>query len=153
MNEPDLVTAIQRRARLRSEGEARKLLEGVLQALAHVLPKQQVDALCACIPADAVWCLRCGPATPDPLVDSEVFVGWVMSSIETTGGPDQTLGGDDPLAALTGVEAHARIEAVLDELWKHMDTALRGSVGACLPSGVADHLARGDATSQHQGEP
>jgi uncharacterized protein (DUF2267 family) len=145
MNDPDLVTAIQRRAGLRSAGEARRLLEGVLQALAYVLPAEQCDAVCACIPDDAVWCLRCGPATPDPLIDSEVFLGWVMSLVDTTGGPDQTLGGEDPLAAVAGEEAHARVGAVLDELWERLDASSRGAVVACLPRGVADHLVPGDA--------
>jgi uncharacterized protein (DUF2267 family) len=146
MNDPDLVTAIQHRAGLRTAAEARRLLEGVLQALAYVLPAEQGDAVCACIPEDAVWCLRCGPATPDPLIDSEVFLGWVMSSVETTGGPDQTLGGEDPLAAVAGEEAHARVRAVLDELWERLDASSRRAVGACLPSGVADHIVPGDAT-------
>lgn len=152
MNAPDLVTAIQRRAGLRSAGEARRLLESVLQALAYVLPAEQSDAVCACVPEDAAWCLRCGPAAPDPLVDSEVFLGWVMSSVETTGGPDQTLGGEDPLAAVAGEEAHTRVHAVLDELWERLDASSQDAVGACLPSGVADHLVHRDATPPQQEE-
>jgi len=134
----DLVQAIQRRARLRSPEEARQILGGVLQALAYVLPPEQCEAVCACIPADAVWCLQCGPRTPDPLIDSEVFLGRVMSSLETTGGADQTLGGEDPLAALAHEEAHARVGAVLAELWERLDATSRPAVHACLPHGVAE---------------
>lgn len=152
MNDTDLVTAIQRRAGLRSAAEARRLLEGVLQALAHVLPAEQSDALCACIPEDAVWCLRCGPSTPDPLIDSEVFLGWVMPSVETTAGPDQTLGGEDPLAALAGDQARALVRAVLDELWARLDDPSRRAVGACLPRGVADELVHGDATRPQEAQ-
>ncbi|WP_134773299.1 DUF2267 domain-containing protein [Ornithinimicrobium flavum] len=141
MSEHDLVTAIQRRAGLRTTSESKRLLEGVLQALAYVLPAEHIDAVCACVPEDLVWCLRCGPGTPDPLIDSEVFLGWVMSSVETTGGSDQTLGGDDPLAATAGVEGQARVRAVLDELWQRVDARSQDAVAACLPSGVADHLS------------
>lgn len=144
MRDEDLVTAIQHRAGLRSASEARRVLEGVLQALAYVLPPEQRDAVCACIPEDAVWCLHCGPATPDPLIDSDVFLGWVMASVETTGGPDRTLGGEDPLAALAGEEARARAGAVLGELWERLDTASRAAVGACLPRGVADVMGPSD---------
>jgi uncharacterized protein (DUF2267 family) len=151
MNDSGLVAAIQRRARLGTPGEARALLEGVLRALAHVLPAEQTEAICACIPEDAEWCIRSGPSTPDPLIDREVFLGWVMSSLETTGGPDQTLGGEDPLATVAGEEAHTRVGAVLDELWERLDMSSRGAVGACLPSGVADHLTQGHVTT-HQEE-
>lgn len=139
----DLVQAIQQRARLRSRDEARRILEGVLQALAHVLPPEQCDAVCACIPADAVWCLQCGPRTPDPLIDSEVFLGWVMSSLETTGGADRTLGGEDPLAAYAHEEARARIGAVLAELWERLDATSGPGVRACLPQGVAEMTGAG----------
>ncbi|AXY49810.1 hypothetical protein YT1_0353 [Rhodococcus ruber] len=126
-------------------------MAGVLQALAHVLPREHADTICGCIPQDLVWCLRCGPTTPDPLIDSNVFLGWVMSSIETTGGTDHTLGGGDPLAAMVGKEAHARIRAVLEELWPLLDVPTRDAVRAYLPSGVAAH-APGTAGPQHRGE-
>lgn len=151
MAETDLVTAIQHRSGLRSAAQARRLLEGVLQALAHVLPAEQCEALCACIPEDAVWCLRCGPSSPDPLIDSEVFLGWVMPSVETTGGPDRTLGGEDPLAAVAGDQARALVRAVLDELWERLDDPSRQAVGACLPMGVADELMHADGTRQREG--
>lgn len=142
MDGHDLVSEIQRGARLRSAAEARRLLESTLQALAYVLPAEQREAVCTCVPEDARWCLRCGPDTPDPLIDSEVFLGWVMSAVETTGGPDQTLGGEDSLAALAGDEARARVRAVLEALWERMDAPLRTAVGACLPHGVAGVDAR-----------
>lgn len=150
MNDSDLVTAIQHRARLGTSEEARALLEGVLRALAHVLPREHTDAVCACIPEDAEWCMRSGPATPDPLIDREVFLGWVVTSVETTGGPDRTLGGEDPLATVAGEEAHARVGVVLDELWERLDVSSRGAVGACLPSGLADHLAYRDVSADQE---
>lgn len=151
MNDPDLVVAIQNRTGLRTANEARRLLERVLKALAHVLPAEQADAVCACVPEDAVWCLHCGPATPDLLIDKEVFLGWAVPAVDTTGGPDQTLGGEDSLAALAGEEAHALVNAVLDELWERLDPSMRGSVGACLPRGLADHLVHGEAAVQQAG--
>lgn len=140
MNHTDLPTAIQLRAGLRSAEEARTLLQGVLQAIAYVLPGELSVALCACIPEEEVWCLMGGPSVPDALVDSEVFLGWVMSSIETTGGPDHTLGGEAPLAAVAGEEALVRVRIVLDELWERLEETSRPAFGACLPSGVADRL-------------
>lgn len=137
----DLVEVLRRRAGLRSAEEARRLLEGLLQALAHVLPVEECDALCACLPEDAVWCLHCGPATPDPLIDSDIFLGWVMSSMETTGGPDRTLGGEDPLGAMTAGEARARVGAGLEVLWERLDPEHRAAVGACLPAGVGVPLS------------
>lgn len=138
MASDDLVTVIQRRAHLRSAAEAKRLLEGVLQALAHVLPAEQREAVCACVPAEAVWRLQCGPRTPDPLIDSDLFLGWVMSCVETTAGPDQTLGGEDPLATLAGDEARARVGSVLEALWDRMDTLAGAVVAACLPGGLMD---------------
>lgn len=149
MNDTELLTAIQLRAGLRGVEEARKLLQGVLQALAYVLPGELSDAVCACIPEEDMWCLRCGPSVPDSLVDSEVFLGWVVSSVETTGGADHTLGGEDPLAALAGEEARVRVRVVLDELWERMDESSRPGFGACLPSGVADRL--GDTGMRQEG--
>lgn len=134
----DLVATIQRRACLRSPEEARQLLEGVQQALAHVLPTEQCDVVCACVPDDAHWCLHCGPKTPDPLIDSEVFLGWAMSSVETIGGPDQTLGGDDPLAALAGDEVRERVRVVLDELWMRLSGSAVAAIAARLPAGVLE---------------
>ena len=142
MEREDLVGAIRRRSRLRSEAEARRVLEGVLQALAHVLPAEHRDAVCDCVPEDAIWCLRCGPEVPDPLIDSEVFLGWVMSSVETTGAADQTLGGEDPLAATAGDEARERVRVVLDELWVRLDESLVPAIVACLPAGVTEPAER-----------
>lgn len=111
-----LTQAIQRRAHLRSEDEAKHALQGVLQALAHVLPSDEADVICGCVPDDLVWCMRCGPGTPDPLIDSEVFLGWVMSSLDATAGQDQTLGGEVSLAALAADEVRGRARVVLDEI-------------------------------------
>lgn len=138
MESNELVTAIRDRARLRSDAEAQQLLEGVLQALAHVLPRDYCDVVCRCVPDAMVWCLHCGPRQPDPLIDSELFLGWVMSSIETTGGADETLGGDDPLGSLAGDEARARVRIVLDELWARMDRTTAEEIMACLPCGIAE---------------
>jgi uncharacterized protein (DUF2267 family) len=134
----DLCAAVQRRASLRGKAEAEQLVQGVLKALAYVLPAQQIDAVCGCVPAVLSWCLRCGPAAPDPLVDSELFLGWVMSSLETTGGGDRTLGGEDPLASLAGDEARYRVQAVLEELWLRMDAEQARACSACVPAGLAD---------------
>ncbi|MEJ7841419.1 MAG: DUF2267 domain-containing protein [Rubrobacter sp.] len=141
MESSELVENIRRRARLRSAEEARRLLEGTLQALAHVLPEEHIDALFDCMPEGLIWCLRCGPPEPDPLIDDELFLGWVMSSIETTGARDDTLGGDDPLAALIGDEARERVRVVLEELWPRLGDR-SAEVSACLPEGLAGSTER-----------
>ncbi|MBI2765912.1 MAG: DUF2267 domain-containing protein [Chloroflexi bacterium] len=134
----DICDAVQGRASLPGKAEATELVQGVLQALAYVLPPEQIAAACACLPGDLHWCLRCGPATPDPLIDSELFLGWVMSSLETTGGSDRTLGGEDPLASLAADEARYRVQLVLEELWRRMDAEQARACAACLPPGLAD---------------
>lgn len=131
-----LLADVRARAALRSDAEAELLVQGVLQALAHVLPSEHCDTLCDCVPENLVWCLHCGPSVPDALVDSELFLGWVMSSVETTGPPDQTLGGDDPVAAYAGDEARARVRIVLDELWRRLEAPAAAAIGACLPVGL-----------------
>ena len=136
MTSEGLLADIQTRAALRSEAEARLLLQGVLQALAHVLPPEHCDTLCGCVPEEFVSCLHCGPAVPDALIDSELFLGWVMPSIETTGPPDQTLGGEDPLAAYAGDEARARVRLVLDELWRRLEAPAASAISGCLPDGL-----------------
>jgi uncharacterized protein (DUF2267 family) len=134
----DICGAVRQRVSLPSAAEAEQLVQGVLQALAYVLPPQQIEALCACVPDDLSWCLRCGPATPDPLIDSELFLGWVMSSLETTGGSDRTLGGEDPLASLAADEARYRVQVVLAELWRRLDGEQARACAACVPVGLAD---------------
>lgn len=136
----DLVAAVQDRLALKHRSEAEQLVQGVLQGLAYVLPTDVLDSLCECIPSDLGWCLRCGPGAQDPLIDSELFLGWVMSSIETTGGGDRTLGGEDPLAALAGDEARHRVQAVLEELFGRVDDALAAACTACLPAGLLDAI-------------
>lgn len=138
-----LVADIQTGCALRSEAEARLLLQGVLQALAHVLPPEHCDTICGCVPEEFVWCLYCGPAVPDGLIDSELFLGWVMPSIETTGPPDQTLGGEDPLAAYAGDEARARVRVVLDELWRRLEAPAALAISGCLPEGLDSPAASG----------
>jgi hypothetical protein len=141
MENSELVENIRRRARLRGAEEAWLLLEGTLQALAHVLPEEHIDALCGCVPEGLIWCLRCGPPEPDPLIDHELFLGWVMSSIETTGAEDQTLGGDDPLAALIGDEARERVRVVLEELWPPLGHR-SAEISTFLPEGLAGSSER-----------
>ncbi len=136
----DLVAAVQDRLALKHRSEAEQLVQGVLQGLAYVLPTDLIDSLCGCIPSDLGWCLRCGPGAPDPLIDSEVFLGWVMSSIQTTGGGDRTLGGEDPLASLAGDEARHRVQVVLEELFARVDAELSGACTACLPNGLLDAI-------------
>lgn len=136
----DLVAAVQRRLSLGEQAQAEHLLRGVLHGLAYVLPHELADALCDCVPGDFAWCLRCGPGTPDPLIDSELFVGWVMSSLETTGAGDRTLGGEDPLASLAGDEARHRVRIVLEELLARTDGELSAACSACLPAGLLEAI-------------
>ncbi|MBK79950.1 MAG: hypothetical protein CMQ43_03405 [Gammaproteobacteria bacterium] len=150
VNDEDLVQAIQNRAGLRSADEARRLFEGVLQALAYVLPAEQCDAICACVPEDAAWCLRCGPATPDPLIDSDVFVGWAMASVDATGAPDETLGGADPLAALAAAEVQARVRVVLEALWERLEPPSRAGIEGCLPGGIAEMMNPGSSATRRE---
>ena len=134
----DLVNAVRRRLSLQRRIEAEELVEAVLQGLAYVLPAEHIGPLCDCVPPDFAWCLRCGPGTPDALIDSELFLGWVMSTMQTTGGSDRTLGGEDPLASLAGDEARYRAQAVLEELLARVDGELGAACRACLPAGLID---------------
>lgn len=134
----DLLARVQQRLSLRSSAEAEQLVRGVLQGLAHVLPAELCDALCACVPEDMHWCLRSGPAEPDPLIDSEVFLDWVMPSIETTGAGDRTLGGEEPLASFAGDEARHRAQVVIQELWSRLDADTARACTSCLPPGLAE---------------
>lgn len=134
----DLVIALQERLSLQQRTEAEELLEAVLQGLAYILPAELIGPLCDCVPSEFAWCLRCGPGTPDPLIDSELFLGWVMSTMQTTGGSDRTLGGEDPLASLAADEARYRAQAALDELFARVDGELAAACGACLPAGLID---------------
>jgi len=136
----DLLARLQRRLSLQGQTEATQLVQGVLQGLAYVLPRDLADSLCDCVPDDLAWCLRCGPDTPDPLIDSELFLGWVMSSIETTGGADRTLGGEDPLASLAGDEARHRVRIVLEELLARADAEMSAACSACVPRGLIEGI-------------
>ena len=122
MDSSELITAIRRRALLRSNSEAQDVLEGVLQALGHVLPREYCDVVCHCEPEAMVWCLHCGPRRPELLSDSDEFLGWATSSIESRSGTDD--------------EARTRVRIVLDELWARTDRPTAEVHMACLPCGV-----------------
>lgn len=135
-----LASAVQTRLSLRDPEETSHLVQGVLQGLAYVLPEELKDSLCDCVPDDLTWCLRCGPDAPDLLIDSELFLGWVMSSIQSTGAADRTMGGEDPLASLAGDEARHRVRIVLEELLARTSAAVSSACSACLPRDLLEGI-------------
>lgn len=116
--------------------EAEVVVVSVLMALAEVLPGPQLEALSARLPPEAVVYLRRTGSEPDPLFDSHLFLGWVVSALDATGNRDKTAGGLDLTAAYSGEEAIRRAQCVFSVLKKQIGPNHQRELAACLPEEV-----------------
>ncbi len=107
---------VQENGSFAGEEEAEVVVVSVLMALAEVLPGPQLEALSARLPPEAVVYLRRTGSEPDPLFDSHLFLGWVVSALDATGNRDKTEGGLDLTAAYSGEEAIRRAQCVFSVL-------------------------------------
>ena len=80
--------------------------------------------------------LRRTGSEPDSLFDSHPFLGWEVSSLDATAGPDKTAGGLDLTAAYSGEEAVRRVQCVFSVLKRQIDSDHQRELAAVLPDEV-----------------
>jgi uncharacterized protein (DUF2267 family) len=119
-----------------SSEEAETAIVSVLMAMAEVLPGPQLEALSSRLPPEAMVYLRRTGSEPDPLFDSHLFLGWVVSSLDSTGIRDKTSGGLDLTAAYSGEEAIRRVGCVFSVLKRQLEPSQQQELAAVLPEEV-----------------
>ncbi len=119
-----------------SNEETEAAVVSVLMALAEVLPGPQLKTLSSRVPPEAMVYLRRTGSEPDPLFDSHLFLGWVVSSLDATGMRDKTTGGLDLTAAYSGDEAIRRMGCVFSALKRQLEPAQQRELAAALPEEV-----------------
>jgi len=117
--------------------EAEALVVSVLRAMAEVLPQDQLESLAAQLPPEAALYLRRPGQAPDPLFDSHLFLGWVVSSLDATGSRDKTVGGLDLTTVYSGDEAIRRCRCVFSVLKRAVDERHHQPLAASLPDEVS----------------
>lgn len=112
------------------------MVANVLMAVAECLPQSVLNDLATMMPPELMVYLRRTSQEPDPLFDSQLFLGWVVSTVDATGARDKTGGGLDLYSAYSGDEAIRRIQCVFSVLKSQMDQQQRESLVNSLPDGV-----------------
>ena len=135
MDYAQFLSEVQKDGSFGSREEAEALVAGVLMAMAEVLPTAQLDALASQMPEAMVY-LRRTASHPDPLFDSHLFLGWVVSTLDATGSRDKTVGGLDLTAAYTGEEAIRRMRCVFSALKRRLGPDQQRELVALLPEEV-----------------
>ncbi len=141
MNYREFLGKVQSLGRFASEEETQAVVANVLRAVAEVLPQQQVNGLTAGLPPELTVYLRGAHQEPDPLFDSQLFLGWVASTIDATGARDRTDGGLD-LYAASGEEAIRRCQCVFSVLKSVLEPPQQETLAACLPDEVSGWFLR-----------
>jgi uncharacterized protein (DUF2267 family) len=116
--------------------EAETTVISVLMAMAEVLPKSQLEALSSRLPPEAMVYLRRTGTEPDPLFDGQLFLGWVVSSLDATGMRDKTVGGLDLTAAYSGEEAIRRARCVFSAVKRRLEPGQQQELAAALPEEI-----------------
>ena len=80
--------------------------------------------------------LRRTGSEPDPLFDRELFLGWVVSTLDATANRDKTVGGLDFTAAYSGEEAIRRMGCVFSALKRQLEPSQQRELAAALPEEV-----------------
>lgn len=84
------------------------MVANVLMAVAECLPRSVLNDLATMMPPELMVYLRRTGQEPDPLFDSQLFLGWVVSTVDATGARDKTGGGLDLYSAYSGDKAIRR---------------------------------------------
>jgi uncharacterized protein (DUF2267 family) len=119
-----------------SSEETEAAVVSVLMALAQVLPGPQLKVLTSRVPPEAMVYLRRTNSEPDPLFDSHLFLGWVVSTLDATGARDKSSGGLDLTAAYSGDEAIRRMGCVFSALKRQLEPEQQRELASVLPERV-----------------
>jgi uncharacterized protein (DUF2267 family) len=117
-------------------------MTSVLTAIGEAVPQREMDGLADSLPPEVMLNLRRAREAPDPYFDSQLFLGWVMTTVDSTGPRDKTSGGLDLYAAYSADEALRRCQCVFAVLKSQMQPQQRDKLAALLPDGVAAWFLR-----------
>jgi uncharacterized protein (DUF2267 family) len=134
----EFLAEIQKGGSFQSREETEATTVSVLHALAEVLPTPQLETLISRVPPEAMVYLRRTGSEPDPLFDSHLFLGWVVSSLDATAIRDKTVGGLDLTASYSGEEAIRRARCVFAAIKSRLDPDERQELASVLPEEVDD---------------
>jgi uncharacterized protein (DUF2267 family) len=132
---------VQRRGCFSTSDETQAVVANVLMAVAECMPKRELGTLAAKVPPELRVFLRRTHGEPDPHFDSQLFLGWVVSAIDTTGAMDMTDGGLDLYSAYSGDEAIRRSQCVFSVVKTLLDEKQREGFAGCLPDEVGSWFA------------
>ena len=130
------LSEVQANGSFTSREETEGAVASVLMAMAEVLPREQLQALATRLPPEVMVFLRRSGSEPDPLFDSHLFLGWVVSSVDATCGRDETTGGLDMTASYSGPEAIRRAQCVFSALKKRIEPDHQQVLADLLPEDV-----------------
>jgi uncharacterized protein (DUF2267 family) len=130
------LTEVQKQGCFASDREAAAAVSGVLMAVAEVLSQPQARELTSSLPPELHVYLRPAHEEPDPYFDAQLFLGWVVSTFDATGGRDKTAGGLDHYAHYSGDEAIRRCQCVFSVLKTLLDRQQQETLSDCLPDEV-----------------
>ena len=136
MNYAQFIGEVRENGSFVTSEEAETTIVSVLMAMAEVLPGPQLEALSSRLPPEAMVYLRRTGSAPDPLFDSHLFLGWVVSSLDSTGIRDKTSGGLDLTAAYSGEEAIRRMGCVFSAMKRQLEPGQQRELAATLPEEV-----------------
>lgn len=136
MNYAEFLTEVQQDGCFVTSQETEALVVSVLMALSQVLPGPQLEVLSSRLPPEAMVYLRRTGSEPDPLFDRELFLGWVVSTLDATANRDKTVGGLDFTAAYSGEEAIRRLGCVFSALKRQLEPSQQRELAAALPEEV-----------------
>ena len=137
MEYAQLLRDVKKRGSLASDEETEGAVTSVLMAMAQVLPGEQLEALSGRLPPEATVYLRRTGSEPDPFFDGQLFLGWVVSTLDATADRDTTVGGLDLTAAYTGEEAIRRAQCVFSVLKRQMQSDQQQELATFLPDDVS----------------
>ena len=136
MDYESFLADVQERGRLRSREESAFVTAAVLRAVAEVLPMAHVESLTTNVPPELMVYLRGAHQEPDPYFDSNLFLGWVLATVDVTGGRDKTEGGLDLFVAYSTDEAIDRCRCVFRTLKSTLDDRQSELISIHLPDSI-----------------
>ena len=136
MDYTQFLSEVQKDGSFATREETEALVVSVFMAMAEVLPGPQLEALASRLPPEALVYLRRTGSQPDPLFDWQLFLGWVVSTLDATGARDKTVGGLDLTAAYTGEEAVRRMRCVFSALKRRIGLDQQKELASFLPDEV-----------------
>ena len=138
MEYDQFITAARDRIGTPGPEEAEVVVTEVLHALAYALPDAQRRVLAAALPAPIGERLVSSRAEYDPLIDEHLFIGNLMTELQTAGYWDTTAGGDDVLASEAGEEVERRARTVLSLIAESIPEETLKIVSDALPRVIGE---------------